>query len=264
MWYILLVHSDKTTLKLAHLLHLHVRNLRLTELRCLAQRTPSWRVPRSLMPKLVLPVVSHCLSRHCVHGIWLGWPDLVSIWQLNTWANLSSRCLVGTMSDALNISQAHCYNLKREIGALLLLLLSRFSHVQLCVTPQMAAHQAPLSLGFSRQEYWSGAIAFSIGALSKVHKKGLWISPLHVLPSLFVLFVANHLSVQTINSTGKGHNCDVHPSIPGASNKYLLHEWILSKLSRYNTCYLILFTRIFQQKVLSFLTQHITICVIYS
>ena len=39
---------------------------------------------------------------------------------------------------------------------LLLLLLSRFSHVQLCATPQMAANQAPPSLGFSRQEYWSG------------------------------------------------------------------------------------------------------------
>ena len=36
---------------------------------------------------------------------------------------------------------------------LLLLLLSRFSRVQLCVTPQMATHQAPLSLGFSRQEH---------------------------------------------------------------------------------------------------------------
>ena len=39
---------------------------------------------------------------------------------------------------------------------LLLLLLSRFSHVRLCVTPEMAAHQAPPSLGFSRQEHWSG------------------------------------------------------------------------------------------------------------
>ena len=38
----------------------------------------------------------------------------------------------------------------------LLLLLSRFSHVRLCATPKMAAHQAPLSLGFSRQEHWSG------------------------------------------------------------------------------------------------------------
>ena len=38
----------------------------------------------------------------------------------------------------------------------LLLLLSHFSHVQLCVTPQTEAHQAPPSLGFSRQEHWSG------------------------------------------------------------------------------------------------------------
>ena len=37
-----------------------------------------------------------------------------------------------------------------------LLLLSHFSRVQLCATPEMAAHQAPPSLGFSRQEYWSG------------------------------------------------------------------------------------------------------------
>ena len=39
---------------------------------------------------------------------------------------------------------------------LLLLLLSHFSHVQLCATPEMAAHQAPPSLGFSRQEHWGG------------------------------------------------------------------------------------------------------------
>ena len=39
---------------------------------------------------------------------------------------------------------------------LLLLLLSCFSRVQLCATPQTAAHRAPSSLGFSRQEYWSG------------------------------------------------------------------------------------------------------------
>ena len=39
---------------------------------------------------------------------------------------------------------------------LLLLLLSHFSHVWLCATPQTAAHQAPPSLGFSRQEHWSG------------------------------------------------------------------------------------------------------------
>ena len=36
------------------------------------------------------------------------------------------------------------------------MLLSHFSRVQLCATPQTAAHQAPPSLGFSRQEHWSG------------------------------------------------------------------------------------------------------------
>ena len=41
-------------------------------------------------------------------------------------------------------------------GLLLLLLLSRFSRVRLCATPETAAHQAPPSLGFSRQEHWSG------------------------------------------------------------------------------------------------------------
>ena len=30
------------------------------------------------------------------------------------------------------------------------------SRVQLSVTPWTAAHQAPPSMGFSRQEYWSG------------------------------------------------------------------------------------------------------------
>ena len=39
---------------------------------------------------------------------------------------------------------------------LLLLLLCHFSRVQLCATPQMAANQAPPSLGFSKQEHWSG------------------------------------------------------------------------------------------------------------
>ena len=39
---------------------------------------------------------------------------------------------------------------------LLLLLLSRFSRVRLCATPETAAHQAPPFLGFSRQEHWSG------------------------------------------------------------------------------------------------------------
>ena len=43
-----------------------------------------------------------------------------------------------------------------KMEPIMLLLLSHFSCVQLCVTPYMAAHQAPPSLGFSRQEHCSG------------------------------------------------------------------------------------------------------------
>ena len=51
----------------------------------------------------------------------------------------------------------------------LLLLLSRFSCVRLCATPWMAAYQAPPSLGFSRQEHWSG-LPFP----SPVHESVKW------------------------------------------------------------------------------------------
>ena len=54
-------------------------------------------------------------------------------------------------------------------GAWQLLLLHRFSRVQLCATPQMEAHQAPPSLGFSRQEHWSG-LPFP----SPVHENEKW------------------------------------------------------------------------------------------
>ena len=54
-------------------------------------------------------------------------------------------------------------------GTLLLLLLSCFSHVRLCATPWTAAYQASLSMGFSRQEHWSG-LPFP----SPVHESGKW------------------------------------------------------------------------------------------
>ena len=51
-----------------------------------------------------------------------------------------------------------CFNLwaTREAHMKCLLLLSHFSCVRLCATPLTAAHQASPSMGFSRQEHWSG------------------------------------------------------------------------------------------------------------
>ena len=45
-------------------------------------------------------------------------------------------------------------------------MLSHLSPVQLFETPWTVAHQAPLSLEFSRQEYWSGLPFLSPGKLS--------------------------------------------------------------------------------------------------
>ena len=44
-------------------------------------------------------------------------------------------------------------------------MLRHFSYVQLFATPWTVAHQASLSLGFSRQEYWSTLSCFSSGDL---------------------------------------------------------------------------------------------------
>ena len=72
-----------------------------------------------------------------------------------------------------NKRQNSCVYKGREktfnINLLLLLLLSCFSHVRLCATSQTAAHQAPLSLGFSREEHWSG-LPFP----SPVHESETW------------------------------------------------------------------------------------------
>ena len=60
------------------------------------------------------------------------------------------------LTASLVLLQMYIKLLHILIQYLLLLLLSHFSRVRLCATPWTAAHQAPLSLGFSRQEHWSG------------------------------------------------------------------------------------------------------------
>ena len=61
------------------------------------------------------------------------------------------------------------------IQSMLLMLLSCFSRV--CVTSYTAAHQAPLALGFSRQEHWK--------SLSRIRLLGTpWSAAYQVPPSM--------------------------------------------------------------------------------
>ena len=59
-------------------------------------------------------------------------------------------------SDSVIHARVHSFSYYFCYDLLLLLLQSHFSRVRLCATPEMAAHQAPPSLGYSRQEHWSG------------------------------------------------------------------------------------------------------------
>ena len=69
----------------------------------------------------------------------------------------SKRLFYTSVSLLLSRMQGYHYHLSKfHIYALLLLMLSRFSRVRLCTTPWTAAFQASPSLGFPRQEYWSG------------------------------------------------------------------------------------------------------------
>ena len=59
--------------------------------------------------------------------------------------------------------------------------LSCFSRVQLFATPWSIAHPAPLSMGFSRQEYWNGFPCPPPGALLDPGLELMSLSLLHWL-----------------------------------------------------------------------------------
>ena len=81
-------------------------------------------------------------------GTWVNlWLVHVDVWQKPTQS-------VKQLSFNKKINQ---FKIKKNVYiAINAMLLSRFSYVRLCATPETAAHQAPPSLGFSRQEHWSG------------------------------------------------------------------------------------------------------------
>ena len=78
-------------------------------------------------------------------------------------------------------------------------MLGRFSHVQLIATLWIVAHHAPLSMGFSRQEYWSGLTFLPLGDLPNP-----WMEPTSLRsPALAGGFF-------TTNATWEAHS---HPNI---------------------------------------------------
>ena len=88
-----------------------------------------------------------------------------------------------------------------------------FSCLQLCVTPWTAAHQAPLSTGFSRQEHWSG-LPFPSPRdpmrTPKTHQK--------------YSFQLSYLSAYIYGSLGAFHNVSTPKAAPSQQHSLSVHE----------------------------------------
>ena len=78
---------------------------------------------------------------------WKSWPRA----SLCGWGN--NRAWVPSFSPSLGVLS---FEIRASAGITGACMLSHFHCVRLFVTPWTVAHQAPLSVGFSRQEYWSG------------------------------------------------------------------------------------------------------------
>ena len=90
---------------------------------------------------------------------------------------------------------------------ILLLLLSCLSHVQLFAALWTVACQAPLSMGFSRQEYWSGLPCPPLGDLPD------WIEPASLSVSCIGRQVMTTCTTCPCDSPGK--NTGYHAFLQG-------------------------------------------------
>ena len=118
----------------------------------------------SLMTVAVLPW-NWALSSIC----WQGWSSLLSVGGRSFWRAFSLETL--KKKKPLHF-WGPCFSMQALVPSakgvcvyVCVCVLSRFSHVWLFGTPWTVACQALLSVGFSRQEYWSGLPFPSPGGL---------------------------------------------------------------------------------------------------
>ena len=124
--------------------YIYFKNIAFICSRIVSLKAPIWGNESFLVSCSCRKNFESFLQRHWAYG-WLAAPDI-------------SRFHPGNKTVLSEFSQGteECLFLKAFSQWLLLLLLSRFSHVRLCATLWTVAYQAPPSMGFSRQEYWSG------------------------------------------------------------------------------------------------------------
>ena len=126
--------------------------------------TDSMDMSLSELGEFVMDREAWCAAIHGVAKSWSDWTD----WLTRLWnASLAT--------DQLSLSvrylrKDHTLRWQQDINSVFLAggcVLSRVSRIRLFVTLWTVAPQAPLSLGFSRQEYWSGLPCPFLGNLPK-------------------------------------------------------------------------------------------------
>ena len=102
-----------------------------------------------------------CVLKHLLFGsIWnAGWPRMAGPERF-TRAGLPLSVDLPLVPEPLEVA-GKCFGFQMVLKVKVKLL----SHVQLFATPWTIAHQAPHSMGFSRQECWSGLLFPSPGDL---------------------------------------------------------------------------------------------------
>ena len=88
-----------------------------------------------------------------------------------------------------------------------LAVLSRFSHVQLHVTPWTVALRVPLSMGLSRQEYWSGLPFSSPGDLPDLGIKPTSLKSPALAGTFFTISATLNWEISEISSNSETFPC---------------------------------------------------------
>ena len=122
---------------------------------------PTWILTSEHLIQLLLSLENHDRPLKMIQGKWLGQnPGLCFL-----------ICKVGVVIPLFMRWLGGVHWVTNAIGnpsiafLLVVCILSCFSRVQLFATLWTAAHQAPLSMGFSMHEYWSGLPCLSPGGL---------------------------------------------------------------------------------------------------
>ena len=120
-------------------------------------------------------------------------PQMKSLMLNPTWQNPDLTWLVSASprNEVLNESIRNQHNC--EVICLIDSCACMLSDVQLFVTPWTVTHQAPLSVGFPKQEYWRGLPFLTLGDLSQCRADSLPLCHLGSLIGSYLLLKESNL-----------------------------------------------------------------------